>query len=122
MSFVSNLVGFTRKSILPKVGKSDTYNMYVESKDAGEHAFTAILRPMPGYRLESDTVEGQPQGTYRVSRGSQDGKPAVYGQIKLRIMLRNSFKAFFASAVYNAFFVLKNEMAASDDDTLPVYI
>lgn len=79
MSFVSNLVGFTRKSILPKVGKSDTYNMYVESKDAGEHAFTAILRPMPGYRLESDTVVGQPQGTYRVSRGSQDGKPAVYG-------------------------------------------
>jgi hypothetical protein len=80
MSFVSNLVGFTRKSMLPKVGKSDTYNMYVESKDAGEHAFTAILRPMPGYRLESSAVTGEPQGTYRCSRGyKKDGRPAVYG-------------------------------------------
>lgn len=80
MSFVSNLVGFTRKSILPKVGKSDTYNMYVESKDAGEHAFTAILRPMPGYSEVSTAVEGEPQGTYRCSRGyRRDGRPAVYG-------------------------------------------
>ena len=80
MSFVSNLVGFTKKSILPKVGKSDTYNMYVESKDAGEHAFSVILRPMPGYELVSDKVNGEPQGTYRCSRGyDKEGRPAVYG-------------------------------------------
>lgn len=78
MSFVSNLVGFTKKSILPKVGKSDTYNMYVETKDINEHAFSTILRPMPGYELVSDKPDGLPQGTYRCSRG-WDGKPAVYG-------------------------------------------
>ena len=78
MSFVSNLVGFTRKSMLPKVGKSDTYNMYVESKDAGEHAFSVILRPMPGYATVSDLPVGLPQGTYRCSRG-YDGRPTVYG-------------------------------------------
>lgn len=78
MSFVSNLVGYTRKSILPKVGKSDTYNMYVESKDAGEHAFSAILRPMPGYQKVTD-IEGEPQGTFRCSRGYPGEKPAVYG-------------------------------------------
>lgn len=78
MSFVSNLVGFTKKSLLPKMGKSDTYNMYVETKDVSEHAFTTILRPMPGYETVSSQVEGAPQGTYRCSRG-WDGKPAVYG-------------------------------------------
>ena len=78
MSFVSNLVGYTRKSILPKVGKSDTYNMYVETKDSGEHAFSAILRPMPGYEKVAD-VPGEPQGTFRCSRGYPDDKPAVYG-------------------------------------------
>lgn len=78
MSFVSNLVGFTKKSILPKLGKSDTYNMYAEAKDAGEHAFSIILRPMPGYSLLSSAVTGTPRGTYRCSRG-YDGRPAVYG-------------------------------------------
>lgn len=78
MSFVSNLVGFTKKSILPKLGKSDTYNMYAEAKDAGEHAFSIILRPMPGYSLLSDQVTGMPRGTYRCSRGF-DGQPVVYG-------------------------------------------
>lgn len=78
MSFVSNLVGFTKKSILPKLGKSDTYNMYAESKDVGEHAFSIILRPMPGYSLLSNDVLGKPQGMYRCSRG-YDGNPVVYG-------------------------------------------
>lgn len=81
MSFVSNLVGFTRKSILPKVGKSDTYNMYVETKDAGEQAFSTILRPMPGYEQVNSAVEGEPQGMYRCSRGPDivQGRPVVYG-------------------------------------------
>ena len=78
MSFVSNLVGFTKKSVLPKIGKSDTYNMYPEAKDAGEHAFSIILRPMPGYQLVSDAVSGVPRGTYRCSRDAS-GSPAVYG-------------------------------------------
>lgn len=78
MSFVSNLVGFTKRSSLPKLGKSDTYNMYVETKDATEHAFSIILRPMPGYELLSDQVSGTPQGTYRCSRG-HTGRPCVYG-------------------------------------------
>lgn len=78
MSFVSNLVGFTKKSVLPKLGKSDTYNMYAEAKDAGEHAFSMILRPMPGYEKIADNLNGAPQGTYRCSRG-YDGRPAVYG-------------------------------------------
>ena len=81
MSFVSNLVGFTRKSILPKVGKSDTYNMYVETKDSNEYGFSVILRPMPGYETVVDSVSGEPQGMYRCSRGPLmvDGNPVVYG-------------------------------------------
>lgn len=84
MSFVSNLVGFTRKSILPKVGKSDTYNMYVETKDSNEYGFSVILRPMPGYETVNTTVTGEPQGTYRCSRVwsgdvANPVKPAVYG-------------------------------------------
>lgn len=79
MSFVSNLVGFTKKSSLPKLGKSDTYNMYVETKDATEHAFTTVLRPMPGYELLTDIVPGEPQGTFRCSRGYDEDRPAVYG-------------------------------------------
>lgn len=78
MSFVSNLVGFTRKSMLPKVGKSDTYNMYVETKDISEQAFSTILKPMPGYDKVAD-VPGKPQGTFRCSRGYPDLRPAVYG-------------------------------------------
>lgn len=79
MAFVSNLVGFTRKSTLPKVGKSDTYNMYVETKNINEQAFNTILKPMPGYSLVSDAVQGMPQGTYRCSRGYPNDQPAVYG-------------------------------------------
>lgn len=81
MSFVSNLVGFTRKSILPKVGKSDTYNMYVETKDSNEHGFSVILRPMPGYETVIDSIEGEPQGMYRCSRGPEEveHRPVVYG-------------------------------------------
>ena len=80
MSFVSNLVGFTKKSDLPKLGKSFTYNMYVETKDAGEHAFNTILKPMPGYSqlLVLDDSTPNARGMYKVSRG-HDGKPKVYG-------------------------------------------
>ena len=86
MSFVSNLVGFTKKSMLPKLGKSDTYNMYVESKDAGEHAFSVVLRPMPGYTLVSGAVSGEPQGMYRCSRGPDD-QPVVYGVWGMKLYL-----------------------------------
>jgi len=82
VSFVSNLVGFTRKSILPKVGKSDTYNMYVETKDSNEYGFSVILRPMPGYETVSDSMLGSPQGMYRCSRGPTNllnEAPVVYG-------------------------------------------
>ena len=82
MSFVSNLVGFTRKSILPKVGKSDTYNMYVETKDSNEYGFSVILRPMPGYEAVIDSMDGEPQGMYRCSRGPTqllNEEPVVYG-------------------------------------------
>ena len=80
MSFVSNIVGFTRKSQFPKLGRSDTYNMYVEVKDANEQGFSVVLLPMPGYRdaLKGTPPEGEPQGTFRCSRGV-DGKPCVYG-------------------------------------------
>ena len=78
MSFVTNIVGFTRKSSLPKLGKSDTYNMFVETKDSNEFGFTTILRPMPGYELVNSAVEGVPQGMYKCSRGG-NGLPSVYG-------------------------------------------
>lgn len=78
MSFISNFVGFTKKSDLSKLGKSDTMNMFVTTTDATEHAFQKILKPMPGYENLNVDVPGEPQGTYRVSRG-EDGVPVVYG-------------------------------------------
>jgi len=77
MSFVTNIVGFTSKSNLAKVGRSDTINMYVEQKSQNEHGFSTILKPMPGYKKVCD-VEGEPQGIYRCSL-SYDGKPGIYG-------------------------------------------
>ncbi len=82
MSFVSNIVGFTKKSQFAKLGRSDTYNMFVEQKDANEQGFSVVLLPMPGYvdAIPGSQVlpEGSPQGTFRCSRG-YDGKPCVYG-------------------------------------------
>ena len=77
MAFLTNIVGFCKKSAIAKLGKSDTYNMYVESKDVNENGFSIALKPMPGYEKVCD-VEGKPQGLYRCSR-SFNGKPAVYG-------------------------------------------
>lgn len=77
MSIINNIVGFVKKSAYAKLGKSDTYNMMVETKDSGEHGFSFILKPMPGYK-EVAKITGKPQGMYRCSR-SYDGKPAVYG-------------------------------------------
>lgn len=77
MAFVQNIVGFLKKSSFAKIGRSDTVNMYVETKDQNEHGFNVILKPMPGYRKVCD-VNGKPRGTFRCSR-SYDGKPAVYG-------------------------------------------
>ena len=78
MAFINNIVGFVKKSVFAKIGKSDTVNMLVESKDQSEHGFTMMLRPMPGYKLVSDKLSGAPQGMYRCSR-AYDGKPGVYG-------------------------------------------
>ena len=81
MSFVSNIVGFTRKSQFAKLGRSDTYNMFVEQKDANEQGFSVVLLPMPGYSAVDAHWKypgAFPQGTYRCSRG-WNGKPCVYG-------------------------------------------
>lgn len=81
MSFVSNLVGFTKKSQFSKLGRSDTYNMFVEQKDANEQGFSVVLLPMPGYMnavTAGSVPAGKPQGTFRCSRG-RDGRPCVYG-------------------------------------------
>lgn len=81
MSFVSNIVGFTKKSSFAKLGRSDTYNMFVEQKDANENGFSVVLLPMPGYKnaLRPDSApDGEPQGTFRCSRG-YNGRPCVYG-------------------------------------------
>ena len=85
MSIVQNIVGFTKRSSLPKIGKSFTYNMYVDIKDATENSFTQILKPMPGYvdtgftaSEGSPEITGDPQGMYKVSKGN-DGNPALYG-------------------------------------------
>lgn len=82
MSFVSNIVGFTKKSQFAKLGRSDTYNMFVEQKDANEQGFSVVLLPMPGYvdAIAGSQVQpsGTPQGTFRCSRG-YNGKPCVYG-------------------------------------------
>lgn len=82
MSFVSNIVGFTKKSNFSKLGRSDTYNMFVEQKDANEQGFSVVLLPMPGYAdaITDHAVlpQGSPQGTFRCSRG-YDGRPCVYG-------------------------------------------
>lgn len=77
MTLINNIVGFVKKSSFTKVGKSDTYNMYVEVKDKNEHGFSEILKPMPGYKKICD-VEGEPQGLYRISK-SYNGKAAIYG-------------------------------------------
>lgn len=77
MAFVSNLVGFCKKSSLAKLGKSETLNMFVTTTDSNEHSFNTILRPMPGYEKVAD-IPGSPQGTFRISRDG-DGNPAVYG-------------------------------------------
>lgn len=80
MSFINNIVGFTKKSNLPKLGKSFTYNMYVKISDSNEHGFNQVMLPMPGYKkYKSDwTISGEPQGMYKVSRG-HDGSPKLYG-------------------------------------------
>ncbi len=81
MSFVSNIVGFTKKSSFAKLGRSDTYNMFVEQKDANENGFSVVLLPMPGYKdaIAGNPPEGTPQGTFRCSRGYRNGRPCVYG-------------------------------------------
>lgn len=80
MSFISNIVGFTRKSSLPKLGRSETHNMFVEKKDVNEQGFSVVLMPMPGYELVDSGAVGAPQGTFRCSRGYYNGgKPCVYG-------------------------------------------
>ena len=81
MSFVSNIVGFTKKSSFAKLGRSDTYNMFVEQKDANEHGFSVVLLPMPGYvnaATKGSAPSGKPRGTFRCSRG-HNGRPCVYG-------------------------------------------
>lgn len=93
MSFVSNIVGFTKKSSFAKLGRSDTYNMFVEQKDANENGFSVVLLPMPGYKTV-DSIANQsgakPQGTFRCSRG-WNGKPCVYGVWgkKLYLLIEN---------------------------------
>lgn len=77
MSFVNNFVGFTKKSDVLRLGKSETYNMYVQTTDSNEHSFKSILLPFPGYESVSN-ASGSPRGIYQVSRGI-NGKPAIYG-------------------------------------------
>lgn len=80
MSFITNFVGFTKKVDLPRLGDSDSYNMFVDTLDANDHSFNRILRPFPGYEkvFPNDTMlTGTPQGLYKVSKG-YDGKPAIY--------------------------------------------
>ena len=92
MSFVSNLVGFTKKSQFAKLGRSDTYNMFVEQKGANEQGFSVVLLPMPGYReaftFTSTRPSGTPQGTFRCSRGF-NGKPCIYGVWGKKLYLLN---------------------------------
>ena len=76
-SFIQNLVGFSTKSDLAKLGNGFTQNMYVETTDATEHAVSRVLRPFPGYSSVA-SAEGAPRGLFRVSRG-YDGLPKVYG-------------------------------------------
>lgn len=80
MSFITNIVGFTKKSNLPKLGKSFTYNMYAKIDSDDEHSFNQVLLPMPGYKKYSESwdIPGEPQGMYKISRG-RDGKPKLYG-------------------------------------------
>lgn len=78
MSIINNIVGFVKKSAFAKIGKSDTLNMLVETKDSNEHGFAIMLKPMPGYKTVTDKLKGKPQGLFRCSR-SYDGKPGVYG-------------------------------------------
>lgn len=75
--FITNFVGFSTASDLAKIGKGYTLNMFRETQDSTEHAFTSILRPFPGYKGVA-YVDGTPRGLYRVSRG-EGGKPCVYG-------------------------------------------
>lgn len=79
MSFVNNFVGFTKKSSVLGLCKSETYNMYLQTEDANEHAYKFVLLPMPGYeQVGSETTLGTPRGMYKVNRGI-NGKPAIYG-------------------------------------------
>lgn len=78
MSFVNNFVGFTKKSDVLRLGKSETYNMYVQTEDVNEHSFKSVLLPMPGYEQVGPSINGNPRGIFVVSRGI-DGKPATYG-------------------------------------------
>lgn len=86
MSFVSNIVGFTSRSNLPRLGQAFTYNMYVETKSSNDHSFSVILKPMPGYRKFSNVPKGEPQGMYKVSR-NREGIQAVYGVWGSRLYL-----------------------------------
>lgn len=97
MSIIQNIVGFTSKSSLAKVGRSDTYNMYVETKDQNEHGFSTILKPMPGYRKVLD-IPGKPQGIYRCSRSFNE-KPAVYGVWGKKLYLITNDTKYFIGDV-----------------------
>lgn len=107
MSFISNIVGFTKKSQFAKLGRSDTYNMYVEQKDANENGFSVVLLPMPGYvdAIKGEAPSGSPQGTYRCSRG-HDGRSCVYGVWgrKLYLLLEepSKIRAFLVGEIAGA--------------------
>ena len=105
LSFVSNIVGFTKKSQFAKLGRSDTYNMFVEQKDVNENGFSVVLLPMPGY-VGVDThwedAGAAPQGSFRCSRG-WNGRPCVYAvwDKKLYLLEENddSKELFFISDI-----------------------
>lgn len=108
LSFVSNIVGFTKKSQFAKLGRSDTYNMFVEQKDVNENGFSVVLLPMPGYvgvDTHWENAGAAPQGSFRCSRG-WNGRPCVYAvwDKKLYLLEENddSKELFFISDIAGA--------------------